>query len=63
MLLPKSGKLIAYRPLLAEKTIFGYFVKEEKGNWLIDFNGKITVCDPKECTIVYNLKQDGYKEI
>jgi hypothetical protein len=63
MLLPKTGKLIAYRPLLAEKSIFGYFVKEDKGNWIVNFDGKVVVCDPKHCTLVYNKRQHGYKEI
>lgn len=63
MLTPSVGKLIAYHPALATKTIFGYFVREEKGKWILNVDGNFMACEIKACTIIYNKLQDGYKEI
>jgi hypothetical protein len=57
-----NGKLVAYRPLLATKSIFGYVVETyPKDKYLIDFDGVQKICDKKECTIVFNKKQKGYR--
>lgn len=57
-----TGKLVAYRPFLATKTIFGYIVEVyPKDRYLINFDGELKICDKKECTIVFNKKQPGYK--
>lgn len=57
-----TGKQVAYRPFLATKTIFGYIVEVyPKDKWLIDFDGVQKICDKKECTIVFNKKQEGYR--
>lgn len=56
------GKLVAYRPLLALKTIFGYIVEVYPNDkYLIDFDGELKVCEKNECTIVFNKKQEGYR--
>lgn len=57
-----KGKLIAYRPFLATETKFGYLIEVlPKDKYLIDFEGVQKICEKKECTIVYNKKQEGYK--
>ena len=55
------NKLFAYRPLLAESTRFGY-LKEitNTGKFVIQFDNETKVCEAKECTRVWNKKQEGY---
>lgn len=63
MLIPKVGKLIAYRPQLSDNTLFGYFVSGNEKEWLINIEGQMKKCDPKLCTLVWNKKQDGFREV
>ena len=55
------NKLYAYRPLLAESTRFGY-LKEilDSGKLVIQFDNEVKICEVKECTMVWNKKQEGY---
>ena len=57
-----NGKLVAYRPLLATKSIFGSIVETyPKDKYLIDFDGEQKMCDKKDTTVVFNKKQKGYR--
>jgi beta-lactamase class D len=37
MILPKVGKLVAFHPMGATKTLFGYFLKEENANYKLSY--------------------------
>jgi hypothetical protein len=63
MILPKVGKLVAFHPMGATKTLFGYFLKEENAKWVLDIDGKITLCETKYCTVVYDKKNPKFREV